>query len=341
MQADLSRPFRHPRRHYRRVLMQQGRVQLDADWNEQVDILLHYLQSLAADLMGPHGTPMRADGSPGTGFDIEEDEEHGDDFLILPGRYYVDGILCEMDRVRRYRRQPDFPEPPRSGELENDHQYVVYLDAWERHITYVEDARIREIALGGPDTTTRSRVVSQVKVLPIGEDELEDEGPDADDTPEAWLRRRLLATTGVYALSTARLCARVRPERPSTDPCLVSPTARYRGLENQLYRVEIHEGWRARPREERENAKRSARKIAKKHAVPSAAKPAERSARRRGRKVRGGRSARKASGAKSTRKKSASGPKPKKRRKSGSDGVSGRTSCVRARPSNGRAKTPR
>ena len=35
MQADLSKPFRHPRRHYRRVLMQQGRVQLDADWNEQ------------------------------------------------------------------------------------------------------------------------------------------------------------------------------------------------------------------------------------------------------------------------------------------------------------------
>jgi len=37
--------------------MQQGRVQLDADWNEQTSILLHYLQNLAADLIGPHGGP--------------------------------------------------------------------------------------------------------------------------------------------------------------------------------------------------------------------------------------------------------------------------------------------
>src|SRR5262247_4054120 len=109
MQADISRPFRHPRKHYRRVLMQQGRVQLDADWNEQVDILLHYLQSLAADLTGPHGTPARWDGRrPGTGFDVEEDEDLRWDFQILPGHYYVNGILCENERVRRYRRQPDY-----------------------------------------------------------------------------------------------------------------------------------------------------------------------------------------------------------------------------------------
>jgi hypothetical protein len=252
MQADLSKPFRHPRKHYRRVLMQQGRVQLDSDWNEQVDILLHYLQALAADLTGPHGTPMLADGSPGTGFDIEEDEELRRDFLILPGHYYVDGILCENDRTRRYRHQPDYPELPESAELEDDGEYVVYLDVWERHITYVEDPRIREIALGGPDTTTRSRVVCQVKVLPIEDDDLDEEGEELNAPPEEWVRKRLLASTGVYALSTARLCARVRPDRPSTDPCIVSPTSRYRGLENQLYRVEIHEGWRARDREERE-----------------------------------------------------------------------------------------
>ena len=42
--------------------MQQGRVQLDADWNEQADILLHYLRTLAADLIGPFGGPQ---GRPG------------------------------------------------------------------------------------------------------------------------------------------------------------------------------------------------------------------------------------------------------------------------------------
>ncbi len=264
MQADLSKPFRHPRKHYRRVLMQQGRVQLDADWNEQVDILLHYLQALAADLTGPHGTPVLADGSPGSGFDIEEDEELLRDFLILPGHYYVDGILCENDRVRRYTRQPDFPELSQDDELEPDLEYMVYLDVWERHITYVEDPRIREIALGGPDTTTRSRVVCQVKVLPIGDDDLDEKGEHLNDMPEAWVRKEL-ESTGVYALSTARLCARVRPDRPSTDPCRVSPTSRYRGLENQLYRVEIHHGWRARERgeHEREEAREEKREEAR------------------------------------------------------------------------------
>ena len=38
---------------------------------------------------------------------------------------------------------------------------------WERHITYIEDEKIREIALDGPDTTTRAKVVWQVKLVSI------------------------------------------------------------------------------------------------------------------------------------------------------------------------------
>jgi hypothetical protein len=33
--------------------------------------------------------------------------------------------------------------------------YPVYLDAWERHVTAVEDSCLEETALGGPDTTPR------------------------------------------------------------------------------------------------------------------------------------------------------------------------------------------
>ena len=40
---DITRATFHRVKHFSRVLMQQGRVQLDADWNEQVSILLHYL----------------------------------------------------------------------------------------------------------------------------------------------------------------------------------------------------------------------------------------------------------------------------------------------------------
>ena len=47
MKGDFTRDTFDASNHFTRVLMQQGRVQLDADWNEQTAILLHYLQSLA------------------------------------------------------------------------------------------------------------------------------------------------------------------------------------------------------------------------------------------------------------------------------------------------------
>ncbi|HEX3531938.1 MAG TPA: DUF6519 domain-containing protein, partial [Thermoanaerobaculia bacterium] len=37
MKGDFSRDTFRKRKHYNRVRMQQGRVQLDADWNEQGD----------------------------------------------------------------------------------------------------------------------------------------------------------------------------------------------------------------------------------------------------------------------------------------------------------------
>lgn len=55
MHADLSRDTFRPDRHYSAVLAQQGRVQLDADTNEQAAIQLHRARTTAADLIGRHG----------------------------------------------------------------------------------------------------------------------------------------------------------------------------------------------------------------------------------------------------------------------------------------------
>ena len=57
MKGDFTRDTFDSRKHFSRVLMQQGRVQIDADWNEQAAILLRYMRSLAADLIGPYGGP--------------------------------------------------------------------------------------------------------------------------------------------------------------------------------------------------------------------------------------------------------------------------------------------
>jgi hypothetical protein len=91
--------------------------------------------------------------------------------LETAGRMYVDGLPCVLMRDTLYSEQadPDDPPivtpPPGSGTRED----VVYLDVWEREITFVEDPEIREVALGGPDTATRRQVHFRVRVAQGGE----------------------------------------------------------------------------------------------------------------------------------------------------------------------------
>jgi len=184
--GDFSRDSFDPIKRFSRVLMQQGRVQLDSDWNEQSDILLHYLRSLAADLIGPHG----GSGQPGfalitteaevdnlkdaNGNALSEDvrrklkgslRESG--FLFGIGRYYVDGLLCENDSYLGFAEQQGYPF---AGNLTLDDirkdtgTFLVVLDVWERHVSCNEDGDICEVALGGPDTATRGQIVSAVLI---------------------------------------------------------------------------------------------------------------------------------------------------------------------------------
>lgn len=199
--------------------MQQGRVLLDADWNEQSAILLHYLQTLATDLIGPHG-------GPGDGFKIEfgTNGDNQPDLIIKQGHYYVDGILCENDKDVSYFNQPNYQAD--GGKLPQDIPYLVYLDVWERHVTCFEDESLCEVALGGIDTTTRTKTVWQVKLRPLDKGD-KDNKCDKMKFPDP---------------SNARLIADVPSSDVSDDPCNIEPDALYRGAENQLYRVEIHTG---------------------------------------------------------------------------------------------------
>lgn len=280
MKGDFSRDTFDPLKHFTRVLMQQGRVQLDSDWNEQTSLLWHFMRTFAADLIGPHGGPddncgfqiigslaLRAVEKTGLNDSAEKVEFSGgaverfdsagagrgipNNFMISRGRYYVGGMLCENERVvlyaptqsARMREQPDFL----AAELaEGD--YLVYLDVSEQHVTAFEDDSIREVALGsqGPDTATRARAVWQVRVLNLKEAP----GGRRDDFMkaqcgditggDAW--REFVAT--LQPENRGRLRAKAEePEDPdSFEPCIISPEAGYRRTENQLYRVEIHRG---------------------------------------------------------------------------------------------------
>lgn len=232
--GDFTRDTFDPSRHFSRVLMQQGRVQVDADWNEQVSIFSYYLRKLGAGLMGPHGAPRADDGGEGEGFKITA---KGLTIYIASGDYYVKGILCENNNEGiTYLTQPDFPFTEKEKETQLvKGKYLVYLDVWERHLSYVEDDYMREVALGGPDTATRAKVVWQVKLKTLEKVE------NAEITENSNYEVFLKVLDKEKNLETGKLRARAKKDNDN-DPCLTSPESRYRGAENQLYRVEIHKG---------------------------------------------------------------------------------------------------
>ena len=234
MKGDFSRVTFDSSKHFTRVLMQQGRVQLDADWNEQAAILLHYLQTLAQDLIGDHGGGENA-------FQIVTDAALTQDFKILPGHYYVNGLLCENTKELAYTGQDDYLVPD-ALTLEDATHYLVYLDVWERHITSIEEDNIREVALGGPDTATRAQVVWQVKTtdrMPDPNDYISSiqDAVNAAQNKNEWEEWKKTWQSP----NRGKLKARGKQDSgQSTDPCITPPEARYRGAENQLYRAEVH-----------------------------------------------------------------------------------------------------
>jgi photosystem II stability/assembly factor-like uncharacterized protein len=147
---------------------------------------------------------------------------------IEPGRYYVNGMLCELDFRVSYAHQADGG----AGQRLARGAYLVYLKAWQRHVSALEAPAIREVALGGPDTATRARTVAQVRALPL-----------APDSPAEWnCDSRSAAWDALVQARRPRLAARSEPQLAAANLCEIAATAGYRRLENQLYRVEVHDG---------------------------------------------------------------------------------------------------
>src|SRR5262245_40612220 len=135
MKGDFSRHTFARERRYSGVLMQQGRVQVDADWNEQIAIQRDRTEIEAVDQIGRGGGP--ADGAG-----LEIGVQNGTRLVIGSGRYYVDGILCQSEEAQFYELQRDLPDAPdpvaaltaRSAEIG-----FVYAHVWHRHVTAAED----------------------------------------------------------------------------------------------------------------------------------------------------------------------------------------------------------
>ena len=237
MTGDFTRDSFEAANRFRRVLLQQGRVQLDADFNEQSSILLRQGEILTTALLGRFGGPKNIIGDDGlwaanTGFLIAAGSSSG--FKIGAGRYFVDGILCENFAEQEFFDQLDFPTP--EGETLPTPPFLVYLEVFERSLAAVQDDAIAEPALEGLDTAARSRLIWQVKVLVQPANLTVPTAPIDDLAWNDWLR--ILDPPGRGTLR-ARTNSGVASD---ANPCIVPITSAFRGEDNQLYRVEIHDG---------------------------------------------------------------------------------------------------
>jgi Family of unknown function (DUF6519) len=220
-----------------RVLMQQGRVLLDSDWNAQVATSMSMLRRLALSILGRWAASGDAFKVAGT----------GNAMTIASGTFWVNGLPCWNGPNVTMATQPAYngleklpPQMPAPFAL-------IYLDAWEQTVSVHEDESLREIALGGADTTLRSEIHWAVRALPLTEQQMTPfrEKASANSTAKAKAAiaalEPLLPTLFAPLESTITLAAEAA-KHDTTDACLVAPDAKYRGVENQLYRVEVYRG---------------------------------------------------------------------------------------------------
>lgn len=197
------------------VLMQQGRVTLDSDHNTEALVLDRRIRNLAQDVWGKSWVPART-----TPDAFKLTPVAGDDLAIGPGRLYAFGLAPEVfaDESLTLKNQPFLRDPviPSPGPA------LAYLDVFERELTWVEEPELLEKALHGVDTTTRRQVAWQVKLHSSANAAC---GMDLDT---------------LFPPSFGRLDTDATGTPASDDPCILPPTGGYRGLENRLYRVEVH-----------------------------------------------------------------------------------------------------
>lgn len=247
MSFDKSRFTFNPRNDYYGVVMQQGRVQLDSDWNEWLAELSRRIQAGTLDILGsavyPATTPYA--------FLIKASSVGGTNVLTIgPGRMYVDGLLTEnhgdptaAQWDPALAEMSDTPQPPpatETGAIDYTQQpympvgtklppgngpFLAYLDVWIRPVTYLIDPDLVDKAVG-VDTTGRLQTAWQVKLMDLSNSP----GATCGSAISGWPPP---ASAGLLTTGTA-------PSAPSGPCCLTVGTA-YTGQENQFYRVEIHQ----------------------------------------------------------------------------------------------------
>ncbi|NVB76932.1 MAG: right-handed parallel beta-helix repeat-containing protein [Kofleriaceae bacterium] len=231
---EKSRDAFLPEKRYAAVGMQQGRVMLDDDFNENERIHLEEERRINLDVIGPVG-------SPDEGFRISNGAlvNGGVDFEIGAGTLYLGGLRLWNPTTAHFNLQDDWLQQadadrkaPTEGQLD-----LIYVEAWQQPVTATEDTELFEVALGGPDTSTRLRTMWRVQRAI---------GAGGSDCAGAWTKlvskwtaegRGTIDETGERKVD-ARLEVDYF-EGEAGDLCTPAIEGGYLGAENQTIRVQL------------------------------------------------------------------------------------------------------
>jgi len=263
MPSDKTRTSDDIRQGYKGPLMQQGRVILDRDFNALQETLSAAIEADALDIIGPCGTPDDGFAISIPGISSPPDPDlwvppkplvapalplQPFDFLISPGTMYVGGqraVFPAADPGQQlftysYFDQPDWilPDDPSGGSPPASPQVeFIYLHLFEQEISAVEDSDLKDVALGGPDTTQRLRLMRRVRRLPIVAGDCTSA---LDQAQGVWLKGGLqFAPPTMQLLPQAALQVSFTQSATASDPCDPVATGGYLGADNQLIRVQI------------------------------------------------------------------------------------------------------
>jgi hypothetical protein len=219
--------------------MQQGRVTLEADWNEDQLILGEELRQETLEIVGPAGSP---DGGyrvlqPGTV------PTPPFDFSVTAGTIYVGGLRLALDQQVNYSSQsdwldhvtdPDWIMPNNDAPATEE---FVYLLVREQEVSAVEDRALSDVALGGPDTAQRTRMIQHI-VRHAGQAANCASGLGA--AALYWLRvKGLVFDPATMRLNPQSTLEASFPNAPTPDPCEPEAVGGYLGADNQLIRIQI------------------------------------------------------------------------------------------------------
>lgn len=234
--VDLSRSALQPRKHYVGARMQQGRVLTDDDFNEAVALEAEGSREALVDVVGPIG-------SPDDGFRIDPASVTNAgghiDFTIQAGTMYLGGNRVVLHDAVPLSAQPDFLR-----QLDADRatgtgaRTLAYLEVWQQPVSAVEDGELLEVALGGPDTTQRMRLMARVRLHHTNEASCHDAWSELTGELASAARGQWNADTAALD-NDLTLTVGYTTTGSSDDLCAPEVASGYLGAENAAIRVQL------------------------------------------------------------------------------------------------------